>query len=148
MSGMTGTAGGAGELPYGLYVNATTVSTMTDYPDVTASLREVTGGTELEIEGTVTNAAGTQGYLRIQLGSNPVPGTHPCSESVFVTTLQLCCPPVYDSRNEPIDPDCSVTLREVGSAPGTDVAGTFSAVTHDENGGRMFLRDGRFRIRL
>ena len=147
MSGGAGVSGSGGD--FGVYVNATTVSDMILYPDVVATRREVTGGTELSIVGTVVGEDGREGNLRIYVAPDPVPGTHACTlDGVHIITYQLCCSQTYDSRLTPGGPDCTVTLTEVGSDAGSVVAGTFDGWSYDENGGRMALRDGWFRATL
>jgi hypothetical protein len=69
------------------------------------------------------------------------------NDLVYLGTLQVCCG-IYESRNTPGGPDCQITLTEVGGGAGADIAGTFEGWTHDINGGRMRLQNGRFRARF
>jgi hypothetical protein len=141
--GGTGAGGGGTGGGNYLVVTAATVGEIAEYQEVLISARQTRNGTEVSIVGMKTGEDGKAGYFGIHLAPPPRPGAYRCDEqSIYISTLQLCCPFVYDSRN---GGDCSITFEEVGSGPSGEVSGTFSGILYDDYGGRLVLKDGSFR---
>ena len=151
-NGGTSSGGASNDLGCGGYysmsVNVQAATGATEYNDlVVARIRDIEGQRELEVYGEISDEGGTVSTIRLVVAPYADAGTYTCSSgSATITTVQQCCPNEYDTRNMPID-ECTIAVAGLGDR-GQTVVGTFEGIPHDENGGRMVLRDGRFCVLL
>jgi hypothetical protein len=108
--------------------------------------------TELDLFGAVTTADGSVDEITIAVAPHPRPGTYACLKGAVQITVRWLYASgavfnLYDTYTRP-GGQCSITLTEVGGGVGADFAGTFSGLLWDVNGGRLVLKDGRFRGRF
>jgi hypothetical protein len=129
-------------------VNVMGATTATQYTDlVVARIRDIEGQLELEVYGEISDEGGRVSTIRLVVAPYADAGTYTCSSgSAAITTIQQCCPNEYDTRNMPTD-ECTIVVDGLGDR-GETVVGTFEGIPHDENGGRMVLRDGQFCVRF
>jgi hypothetical protein len=148
-AGSTGAAGAtavsdAGTPPAEHGIVMTTVNDRTSTYRDTVTGKVGAGGNDLDIAGMQADDAGKVGHVTLHLSGKVAPGTYPCmTDKVYISTMLFCCPFEYDSRN-PGAFECAITLTEVGD----DVAGTFAGVIMDENGGRIRISSGGFRVKV
>jgi hypothetical protein len=128
---------------YSMTVNALSGDGAIEYAGADAVFRDVDFLRELEIMGVIDGEGGIYGYTRLVVRPYDGAGTYNCSNgAATITTLQQCCANEYDTRNMPLD-ECTIVVAGI-AGQGQEIVGTFEGIPHDENGGRMVLRDGRF----